>query len=115
MQFVATFAPPPTSSKRTPPRFTDDHFPKGFREYVTKIWQSEPWIDTIRSLPYNRQRGIADRGFYVDRVDGRVMIIGTYRDSQHFGARFGIQCDQLDTISKIYAATMYLNSNKNRE
>ncbi len=112
MQFVATFALPPASSKRTPPKFTDDHFPKGFKEYSDKIWSSEPWIDSIRSLPYDRQRGIAERGFYVERRDGIPMIVGTYRDTKHFGARFNIQCDRLDNIAKIYAATMYLNSKK---
>jgi len=40
------------------------------------------------------------------------MIVGTYRDTKHFGARFNIQCDRLDNIAKIYAATMYLNSKK---
>ncbi len=112
MQFVATFIPPEPSPKRTPPKFTDDHFPKGFKEYSDKIWSSEPWIDSIRSLPYDKQRGIAERGFYVERRDGIPMIVGTYRDSQHFGTRFNIQCDRLDNIAKIYAATKYLNSKK---
>lgn len=76
---------PPADEKR-PPRFSDHHYPKGFKDFVTKVWQETPWIITAESRDYSGQKGIKGIGFYVRQ--GR--LFGTYQGKDNFGARFEI-------------------------
>ena len=74
------------SDKRTP-TFRDDHYPDGFKEYVAKVWRETPYIKSCHSVPYDGQRGIRDRVFYLRPKDNDV--IGEFRHD-NFGARFAI-------------------------
>ena len=96
-------APAPPQEKKDP-SFRDDHYPKGFKEYVTKVWQESPYIKTCHSNPYDGQKGIKDRTFRIDRHNGE--IVGEYRDSS-MGGRFAIltsaqtQAQKLAVISDL--------------
>lgn len=98
---------PVAPEERRPPHFAPDHhYPKGFKEFVHKVWEETPWIKTAHSLPYDRQRAIRGVSFYV--YEGK--LIGTYQDEDRFGGRFAIltnavtddqlawAADQLNTI-----------------
>ncbi len=76
---------PPASEKR-PPRFSDHHYPKGFKDFVTKVWEETPWIVTAESRSYEKQKRIKGIGFQVQ--EGR--LFGTYQDKNNFGGRFEI-------------------------
>jgi putative CRISPR-associated protein (TIGR02619 family) len=76
------------ASEREPPSFRDDNYPKGFKEFVNKVWQENDWIVTANSLPYNRQRSIKGIGFDVREVGGESKLVGTYTDKDNFGARY---------------------------
>ena len=108
LQFRLNFVPR-AATKRRPPSFTDDHFPRGFKEFVDKIWKNETWINTIVSLPYYHQRGITRRGFYIVHNNDGFSIIGNYRDRDGFGAPFRIQCESENDGAYMYSALNYLN------
>jgi putative CRISPR-associated protein (TIGR02619 family) len=89
-------------SERKGCHFRDDHYPKGFKEYVEKVYNAFPKvIIECHSLPYTGQAGIKNC-FYSrqkqligehldkDRFGGRFEIIGEYLDKDHFGGRFAI-------------------------
>jgi putative CRISPR-associated protein (TIGR02619 family) len=99
---------PVPASERREPTFRDDHYPNGFKDFVNKVWRETPWIKACHSLPYDRQRSIRGVSFYVR--EGK--LIGTYQDSNNFGARFEILTnatgdDQLtwaaDQLNQAYA------------
>ncbi len=79
-----TLKPVDPTSKQ-PPSFRDDHYPKGFKEFVEKLINEVPWIKTCHSLPYHKQKAIKTTGF--DVRQGK--LIGMYR-ADDFGARFEI-------------------------
>lgn len=85
---------------RKPPSFRDDHYPKGFREFVNKVWEEFRWIKTAHTIPYDKQRAIKGIGFYV-RED---KLIGTYQDGSNFGARFEILTNATDKDQLTWAA-----------
>ncbi len=76
----------PPAADRVPPRFRDDHYPAGFRDFVEKVWRENDWIRSAHTLPYDKQRGIAGIGFFARRTPEGPELIGTYR--RDFGARF---------------------------
>lgn len=76
----------PTARNRKPPRFRDDHYPAGFRDFVEKVWRENDWIRSAHSLPYDKQKGIPGIGFFVRTTPEGPELIGTYR--RDFGARF---------------------------
>ncbi|GIL09193.1 MAG: hypothetical protein BroJett033_7040 [Chloroflexota bacterium] len=81
---------PVTPEQKQPPHFRDDHYPDGFKAYVTKVCSEVPWIKTAHSLPYHGQRAILGRlsagvGFYVYENK----LVGLY-GNRDFGARFEI-------------------------
>lgn len=84
---------PPAANERKDPRLRDDHYPKGFEEYVHKIWRETPYITQIVSKEYNRQRAIRDRHFYISQLEPE-QIMGEYVDKNNFGARFQILISQ---------------------
>lgn len=90
-------------SERKPPTFSDHHYPKGFQEFVQKLWRETPWIKTAQSRDYSGQRSIKGIGFEVR--DER--LIGTYRHDD-FGARFEIFTTATTRDGLIWAAD-YLN------
>jgi putative CRISPR-associated protein (TIGR02619 family) len=74
--------------ERKEPRFRDDHYPDGFRQYVTKVWQDCSYIKTCVSADYAGQPGIKHGRIRIDpNYDGD--IIGEYNKNS-FGARFKI-------------------------
>ena len=77
-----------SASSRTPPSFRDDHYPKGFREFVEKVCSEHFWIVTANSLPYYGQRAIKGIGFDVREDEDGYKLIGTYQDKDNFGARY---------------------------
>lgn len=70
--------------EKSAPSFRDDHYPKGFKEFVEQICREIAWVRTAHSLPYDKQKAIKGIGFYVR--EGK--LIGTYQDKDNFGARF---------------------------
>jgi putative CRISPR-associated protein (TIGR02619 family) len=77
---------PVSENDRSHPSFTDDHFPKGFKEFVTKVWSETEWIKTTHTVPFEHQRAIKGITFYVR--EGK--LLGTFQDKDKFGARFVI-------------------------
>ena len=91
----------PAAMQRSQPSLRPDHYPIEFREFVTKVWEENDWVRSIRSLPYGRQGAIRGIGFLV-RDDGEgPRLIGTFQDKNNFGARFWVQIgdDALDTLT----------------
>jgi putative CRISPR-associated protein (TIGR02619 family) len=70
------------------PTFRSDHYPKGFKEFVNKVWQENDWIKTVRSTDYSGQAGIKSIGFRVRYWDDRSVLEGAYLDKDGFGAKF---------------------------
>ncbi|MHB0854987.1 MAG: putative CRISPR-associated protein [Rectinema subterraneum] len=105
-----TTMPAVSPSERKVPRLKDDHYPIGFKEYIERIWQNELWIATIISMPYDKQRGIKNRGFYIRKIKGENQIIGYYRDKNNFGARFRILTGAAIEHKLLRIALFYLNS-----
>jgi len=98
----------PAADKK-PPSFRDDHYPKGFKEFVEKIWQKNNWIITANSLPYDKQKSIRGIGFKVqDLGDDNRRLIGTYQDENNFGARFMLHLTDSSDTALTWAAD-YLN------
>jgi len=92
--------PPAAEDKKRPPSFSDHHYPKGFEEFVRKVWQETPWIETAESRGYSGQRGIKGIGFYVR--EGR--LFGAYQDKDNFGGRFEIFTTATSPDELIWAA-----------
>jgi len=79
-----------SDEKRKFPSFSDHHYPKGFKEYVQKVWEENKWIKTCVTLDYAKQKNIKKRAFYVkEEGNGEVSLIGDYKED-NFGARFKI-------------------------
>lgn len=87
---------------RREPSFRDDHYPKGFKEFVHKVWQENKWIKTIRSRDYDKQKSIKGIGFNVWTIDEKPILIGTYR--KEFGARFEVILTDSSKESLLWAA-----------
>jgi len=78
---------PANARERRDCHFRDDHYPKGFKEYVEKVYSTFPsLISECHSLPFSGQKGITNNRFYIK--EGR--IIGEYIDKDAFGGRFEI-------------------------
>ena len=93
----------PPAEGREPPRFRDDHYPAGFREFVEKVWRENDWIRSAHSLPYDKQRGIGGIGFFVRRTPEGFELIGAYR--RDFGARFRLLVPGASPETLTHAAT----------
>lgn len=96
---------PPASTNRSHPSFRDDHYPDGFKEFVEKVWREQTFINTCHSLPYDQQRSIRNRVFYLRNDD---QIVGEYVDRNGFGARFAINTTA-ETAPQRTAIVMHLN------
>jgi putative CRISPR-associated protein (TIGR02619 family) len=94
---------------RKPPTFRDDHYPKGFKEFVEKVWNEHRWIVTANSLPYDGQRGIHGIGFKVRQEDGGLRLIGTFQDKDNFGGKFRLHLTDESEAALTWAA-VHLNS-----
>ncbi|HHU98200.1 MAG TPA: putative CRISPR-associated protein [Petrimonas sp.] len=83
-----------TSEEREVPRFPDHHYPNGFKQFVTKVWQETPWITRCVTVPYSKQEGMKKTGFYLREgtADDKPTweIIGEYIDHEGFGGRFKV-------------------------
>lgn len=102
-QNIDELLPPCNKNERKPPHFTDDHFPLGFKEYVNHIFNNHPWIKSIHTVAYDRQRAIKGNYFYIGTVDSHKELIGTYCDKNGFGARFSILAKK-PTDTSLHAA-----------
>jgi putative CRISPR-associated protein (TIGR02619 family) len=81
-----TLPPNVPDSERKPPTFGNDHHvPKGFVDYVNRVWQQTPYIQTCHTVSYAGQSAIRHRHF---KVKPDHTIIGEYVGD--FGARFEI-------------------------
>jgi putative CRISPR-associated protein (TIGR02619 family) len=98
----------PAGDKKDAPHFRPDHYPNGFKEFVTKVWRDTPWIITTHSLEYSKQKSIKGIGFNVVERDGKIKLVGTYRDGNDFSARFDITCTD-ESIEALRWAASYLN------
>ncbi len=94
--------------ERKPPTFRDDHYPKGFTDFVNKVWDENKWIKTCWSLDYSGQKGIKGVGFKRTQKNDDFILIGTYQDKDNFGAKFQIVlCDE--AVDLINQAAIILN------
>lgn len=92
------------SSNRKEPSFRDDHYPRGFKEFVRKVWRENFWIVTANSLPYDKQKSIKGISFYV-QIDGdQRRLIGTFQDKNNFGARFWLHLTDESLAALTWAA-----------
>lgn len=89
IQYPDTTLAPSAVQNRNGCHFTPDHhYPKGFKEYVRKLYEAFPeLISRCDSRDYSGQRGITGNQFYLR--EGR--IIGEYVDKDNFGGRFEVQ------------------------
>lgn len=76
------------SDNKKQPSFRDDHYPKGFKEFVQKVCKENSWINTANSIPYAKQKAIKGIGFFVRKENAEHKLIGTFQDKDNFGARF---------------------------
>ncbi len=101
------------SEKRKEPTFGDDHhYPKGFKEFVIKIWSENKWIEFIHSEPYDRQKSIRGIGFYVKKEENDYKLIGTYKEKD-FGSRFRIRLTDESLTALTWAADKLNQKYKN--
>lgn len=85
-----TLPRPATAEERRTTRLRDDHYPKGFAEFVEKIAAECPYVTQCVSLDYAGQASIRHARFYTRRNDAETLV-GEYRDKDGFGARFQIK------------------------
>ncbi|RMF43858.1 MAG: putative CRISPR-associated protein [Deltaproteobacteria bacterium] len=97
----------PSAQDRRPPRFRDDHYPAGFKEFVEKVWRENEWIVSAHSRPYDKQKGIAGIGFNIQPTPEGPELIGTYH--RDFGARFRILLAPDATEEQLTHAAVLLN------
>lgn len=93
----------PAADKKRPTFGNDHHFPEGFKEFLTRVWNKTPWIITAYSIDYSGQRGIKGIGFHVK--DGG--LVATYRKKDH-GARARLILTDESDQALVWAAD-YLN------
>ena len=93
---------------RKSPTFRDDHYPKGFKDFVNKVWQENHWITTAHSVPYSGQAAIKDIGFKVMPQGEERHLIGTFQDENQFGAKFRIRMPD-ESATKLAMAADRLN------
>jgi len=94
------------ATNRKIPTFPDDHhLPKGFKEFVIKVWEQNKWIITINALPYDKQKSIKGIGFFVqDKGENKKRLVGTFKDENNFGSRFWIHTTDESAIALTWAA-----------
>lgn len=108
---IHEYLPPCSDSERKEPRLTDDHFPDGFERYVWSVYTKHAWIKAIHTIPYDKQKGIRNTGFYLHTIKDEKQLIGTYVDRNNFGARFRILVKD-DSVTALHAALWLLTENK---
>lgn len=96
---------PLTDKERKKPHFRPDHYPNGFKEFVSKVFQENAFIQTTKTLPYSKNKSIKEIGFKViQRDDKDFKLVGTYADENQFGARFEIFLSDNSRNAKNWAA-----------
>jgi putative CRISPR-associated protein (TIGR02619 family) len=79
---------PPRTAHRMGCRFPQHHYPKGFIDYVQKVYEAFPhWITGCHTLPYSGQAAL-NHGRFLERDRA---ICGEYVDAGGFGARFEVR------------------------
>ena len=111
------FPKPPESLKpsdnRKKPTFGDDHhYPKGFKDFINKLWEKYKWIHTIYTTDYNKQNAIHGIEFAVKTINQEKKLIGTYKNDD-FGARYIIELSDTGIEALCWAAD-FLNRNYDR-
>jgi putative CRISPR-associated protein (TIGR02619 family) len=102
----------PAARNRKPPKISDHNYPRGFKEFVLKVWEENPWIVTAESLPYDAQAQIRKGiGFAVRRSDGA--LVGTFKPDD-FGARFRLRLED-ENPRTLVAAAYQLNERYQNE
>ena len=100
---------PLADNERELPTFGDNHhYPKGFKDFVNKVWQENKWIKTCHSLPFAGQAGIRGIGFKVKKEQDKYILVGTYKDKSGFGARFKVVLES-DNMDDLIWVSDYLN------
>ncbi|MCS6802635.1 MAG: putative CRISPR-associated protein [Chloroflexota bacterium] len=96
------------ASSRTPPSFGSHHYPRGFEDFVKKVWTENGWIQTIHSLPYEGQAQIRKGiSFRVQQVNGEPALVGSFKPDD-FGARFRVRLEN-EQPAVLSAAAVALN------
>jgi hypothetical protein len=96
------------AESRKKPTFGDDHhYPKGFKDFVNKVWRENEWIITAQSVHYSEQGAIKGIGFKVIPEGERLCLVGTFRDKRQ-GARFWIHLPD-ESPAKLAMAADRLN------
>lgn len=92
--------------KRKKPSLSQHHYPKGFKEFVDKVWRENKWIVTCKDTHYNKQKSIRNGvNFFVSQEKEDSNIIGTYKNDS-FGARFKIILEEKEIHLLSLAADM---------
>jgi putative CRISPR-associated protein (TIGR02619 family) len=106
-----------SKSRKNPSFGNDHHYPSGFKNFLTKVWEENLWISQIISQDYSQQKGLKKDGFFVKNNGNNHEIIGTYR-GRNFSTCFKLITENNSKIDLTWAAdklnTKYFNSkNKN--
>lgn len=102
------------ASKRKPPSFPSHHYPRGFEEFVNKVWQENDWIVTASTLPFDKQKSIKGIGFDVRQVGSEHKLVGTYTDKDNFGARYQLHLTDESMKALSWAADRLNQQNRPR-
>ena len=108
---IHDYLPACSDAERKEPHLTDDHFPDGFERYVRSVYTKYAWIKGIHTIPYDKQKGIRNTGFYLQTINNEKQLIGTYVDGNNFGARFRILLKD-NSVTALHAALWLLTENK---
>ena len=104
----ATRLKPLSQSERKKPTFGNDHhYPKGFKNFVQKVWEENNWIKTCWTIPYGGQGNIKGIGFNVRQEKEKNILVGHFK-TDDFGARFQLELSDNSIESLIWVAD-YLN------
>ncbi len=77
----------PAESRKPPTFGNDHHYPKGFKEFLNKVFKENDWIQTAHTLPYSGQQGIQGRGFRVVPAGDKCYVEGYFKN-RDFGCIF---------------------------
>ncbi|RMG24347.1 MAG: putative CRISPR-associated protein [Methanobacteriota archaeon] len=105
--YIPSLGDLPDADRKAPTFGNDHHYPKGFKEFVHKVWEENKWIKSIFTLPYAGQAAIKGTGFRVEDVGEEVRLVGTFK-SKDFGARFQVILAD-DSMEALNWAALRLN------
>jgi putative CRISPR-associated protein (TIGR02619 family) len=84
----------PAESRKVPTFGNDHHYPAGFKNFVNKIWNLNPWIETMHTIPFDPSA--KKIGFAVKPFNGERALIGWF---EHACFRVIIPDKSLDSLA----------------